>query len=61
MRPDSLFGGDNLCLRGGEIEYLEFPEFHGVLGFGNYNEVQAKKSRSSGVCEGGHQRRFLSG
>jgi len=33
---------NNPCLRGGGIACLEFREFHGVLGFGNYNEVKVE-------------------
>ena len=51
---------DNLCLQGEGIEYLEFTEFHSVLGFGNYNKVQVKKNRYSRVCERGDCQRFLS-
>jgi len=33
---------DNLCLRQEGVVFLDFWEFHGVLGFGNYGEVEMR-------------------
>jgi len=33
---------DNLCLPQEGVVFLDFWEFHGVLGFGNYGEVEMR-------------------